>query len=226
MDKAGAYAIQGYAARWIPRASAVATLTLSGCRSPWSRPCLKGLSAERRSQAGRAKSLGQLEHKTNESTDHRRQQVPLPLYSNSRPPIIAASSAVLGTSASSKIDSRCACAPSPTAPIPSRVGIPRAEVKFPSEPPPVAASCKMKTQSGGHGCCSPKKRPCPEFFPSAAGSDPPEISSVHWRSTARRDGSGGQGAARRSLWQCARRTPPRLRRRPRWIACPRQSPLR
>src|SRR5580698_2581469 len=62
-------------------------------------------------------------------------------YSKARPPIIAVSSAVLGTSVSSKIDSRSACAPSPTAPIPSSVGIPRAEVKFPSEPPPVAASC-------------------------------------------------------------------------------------
>src|SRR5271157_5265928 len=33
-----------------------------------------------------------------------------------------------------------ACAPSPTAPRPSRVGIPRLAVKLPSEPPPTAAS--------------------------------------------------------------------------------------
>ena len=82
---------------------------------------------------------------------------PFPAYSRERPPIIAASSAVLGTSASSRMDSRSACAPSPTAPIPSNVGIPRAEVKFPSEPPPVAASCKLKTQSRGHCCCAAKK---------------------------------------------------------------------
>ena len=57
---------------------------------------------------------------------------------------IAASSAVLGASSFSTIDSCTACAPSPTAPIPSSVGTPSADVKFPSDPPPVAASCRPK----------------------------------------------------------------------------------
>src|SRR3981081_1521357 len=65
-------------------------------------------------------------------------------YCKERRPIIAASTAVLGTRASSRIDSWEACAPSPTAPIPSSVEIPRAEVKFPSEPPPAAASRHLK----------------------------------------------------------------------------------
>lgn len=53
---------------------------------------------------------------------------------------IDASSAVLGASSRNTIDSFLACAPSPTAPIPSSVGIPSADVKLPSDPPPVAAS--------------------------------------------------------------------------------------
>ena len=40
MDKAGAYAIQGRAAKWIPRVEA-ATSTSSACPSRWSRPCWK-----------------------------------------------------------------------------------------------------------------------------------------------------------------------------------------
>src|ERR1035441_1201808 len=59
----------------------------------------------------------------------------------------AASSAVLGARCSTTIDSCGACAPSPTAPKPSRVGTPNAAVKFPSEAPPVDASSSVKPNS-------------------------------------------------------------------------------
>ena len=45
MDKAGAYAIQGYAAGGF-RESTAATSTWSGCRSPWSRACWKERSSD------------------------------------------------------------------------------------------------------------------------------------------------------------------------------------
>ena len=48
-------------------------------------------------------------------------------------------------------DSCAACAPSPTAPIPSSVGTPRAAVKLPSEPPPVAASSRVEAEFSRYG---------------------------------------------------------------------------
>ena len=67
-----------------------------------------------------------------------------------RQPInIAASSAVRGARCSTRTDSWRACAPSPTAPMPSSVGMPRAAVKLPSEPPPVEASSSAKPSSRG-----------------------------------------------------------------------------
>src|SRR5205085_8991097 len=44
-------------------------------------------------------------------------------------------------------DSCSAWAPSPTAPKPSSVGIPSAAVKFPSDPPPTAASSNFHPSS-------------------------------------------------------------------------------
>ncbi len=46
-------------------------------------------------------------------------------------------------------DSCGECAPSPTAPMPSSVGMPSAAVKLPSEAPPVAASSSAKPRSAG-----------------------------------------------------------------------------
>src|SRR6266436_409143 len=45
------------------------------------------------------------------------------------------------------MNSWTACAPSPTPPRPSRVGIPSPAVKFPSEPPPTAASLSFQPSS-------------------------------------------------------------------------------
>ncbi len=59
---------------------------------------------------------------------------------------IPASSAVRGARCSSTTDSWLACAPSPTAPIPSSVGMPRAEVKLPSDAPPVDASSRSNAK--------------------------------------------------------------------------------
>src|ERR1039458_906962 len=63
------------------------------------------------------------------------------------PAINPASSAVLGARCSTRIDSWRASAPSPTAPLPSRVGMPSAAVKLPSEAPPVEASFSGKPSS-------------------------------------------------------------------------------
>ena len=59
-----------------------------------------------------------------------------------------ASSAVRGARCSTITDSCRACAPSPTAPMPSSVGMPSAAVKFPSDAPPVAASSSTKPVRG------------------------------------------------------------------------------
>ena len=60
---------------------------------------------------------------------------------------IPASSAVRGARCSMRTDSWGACAPSPTAPMPSSVGMPSAAVKLPSDPPPVDASSSAKPSS-------------------------------------------------------------------------------
>ena len=70
--------------------------------------------------------------------------------------IIDASSAVRFANSLSRIDSCTACAPSPTAPIPSNVGIPSAAVKFPSEPPPSAARLRKST--------APSRKPSPPWI--------------------------------------------------------------
>ncbi len=57
-----------------------------------------------------------------------------------------ASSAVRSAMRSIKMLSFAACAPSPTPPSPSSVGIPSAAVKFPSDPPPVADSSQLHAQ--------------------------------------------------------------------------------
>src|SRR5438874_1789780 len=60
-----------------------------------------------------------------------------------------ATSAARRGSSEITIDSVGACAPSPTPPSPSRVGIPSPAVKFPSEPPPTAASSSFQ-----RSCCA------------------------------------------------------------------------
>jgi hypothetical protein len=54
--------------------------------------------------------------------------------------INAANKAARRGSSEIRTDSVLACAPSPTPPSPSSVGMPRPAVKFPSEPPPTATS--------------------------------------------------------------------------------------
>ena len=126
MDKAGAYAIQGRAGRWVPRIHGcyfnVVGLPLALVSS-----MVEGMQLTDRDVIGLSRG-GFMWGSTGFLTAY------------VVAAIIAANNAVRGASESMRIDSFSACAPRPTAPMPSRVGMPRTEVKFPSEPPPVEAS--------------------------------------------------------------------------------------
>ena len=85
------------------------------------------------------------------------------------PANIPASKAVRGARCSSRTDSCAACAPSPTAPMPSRVGMPRAEVKLPSDAPPVEASSSANPSSAARAWACDRAGRCRGCAPWAGG---------------------------------------------------------
>src|ERR1019366_6827092 len=75
-----------------------------------------------------------------------------------------------------------ACAPSPTAPKPSSVGIPSAAVKFPSEPPPVSDSSNSTPISLPNSRAFRKSATIPAERSIGGRFNPPVTSMVHRRS--------------------------------------------
>src|SRR5258708_37492828 len=72
-----------------------------------------------------------------------------------------------------------ACAPSPTPPSPSRVGMPSPAVKLPSEPPPTAASASFQPRSCAIPVASSYKAAIPTVRSIGGRLTPPLTSTLH-----------------------------------------------